>query len=58
MRFAYVRSAVATLSLLSAQASAQEQPVTTKCESAALMAAFSETGRMPPNMVKFIGDPA
>jgi metallo-beta-lactamase class B len=61
MRFAYVRSAVAALSLLSAQASAQEQPVTTKCESAPLMAAFtvfSETGRMPPNMVKFIGDAA
>jgi metallo-beta-lactamase class B len=61
MRFAYVRSAAAALSLLSAQASAQEQPVTTKCESAPLMAAFtvfSETGRMPPNMVKFIGDAA
>lgn len=61
MRFAYVRSAAAVLSLLSAQASAQEQPVTTKCESAPLMAAFtvfSETGRMPPNMVKFIGDAA
>ena len=61
MRFAYVRSAVAALSLLAAQASAQEQPVTTKCESAPLMAAFtvfSETGRMPPNMVKFIGDAA
>ena len=61
MRFAYVRSAVAAISLLSVQASAQEQPVTTKCESAPLIAAFtvfSETGRMPPNMVKFIGDAA
>jgi metallo-beta-lactamase class B len=61
MRFAHIRSAVVALSLLSAQASAQEQPLTTKCESAALMAAFtvfSETGRMPPNMVKFIGDAA
>ena len=47
--------------LLSAETSAQEQPLTTKCESAPLMAAFtvfSETGRMPPNMVKFVGDAA
>ncbi|MET4279798.1 MULTISPECIES: MBL fold metallo-hydrolase [unclassified Bradyrhizobium] len=61
MRFAYTQSVFAALSLLSAQASAQEQPLTTKCESASLMAAFtvfSETGRMPPNMVKFIGDAA
>ncbi|UWU79106.1 MBL fold metallo-hydrolase [Bradyrhizobium huanghuaihaiense] len=61
MRFAYIRSAVAALSLLSAQASAQEQPLTTRCESAPLMAAFtvfSETGRMPPNMAKFVGDAA
>jgi metallo-beta-lactamase class B len=61
MKFAYVRNAVAGLSLLSAQASAQEQPLTTKCESAPLMAVFevfSETGRMPPNFVKFIGDAA
>ena len=55
------RNAVAALALLSAQASAQEQPLTTKCELAPLMAAFtvfSETGRMPPNLVKFIGDAA
>jgi metallo-beta-lactamase class B len=55
------RNAVAALALLSAQASAQEQPLTTKCESAPLMATFvvfSETGRMPPNFVKFIGDTA
>jgi metallo-beta-lactamase class B len=55
------RNAVAALALLSAQASAQEQPLTTKCESTPLMATFvvfSETGRMPPNFVKFIGDTA
>jgi metallo-beta-lactamase class B len=61
MKFACVRNAVAALSLLSAQASAQEEPLTTKCESAPLMAAFGvfgETGRMPPNLVKFLGDAA
>ena len=61
MKLRHLRNALAALTLLSAQASAQEQPLTTKCESAALMAAFvvfSETGRMPPNMVKFIGDAA
>ena len=56
------RNAVAALALLSAQAaSAQEQPLTTKCELAPLMAAFavfSETGRMPPNLANFIGDAA
>ena len=40
MKFAF-RNAVAALALLSAQASAQEQPLTTKCESAPLMAAFT-----------------
>jgi metallo-beta-lactamase class B len=61
MKPAYVRNAVAALSLLSVQASAQEQPLTTKCESAPLMAAsvvFSETGRMPPDLAKFIADAA
>ena len=61
MKFAYVRSAVAALALLSAEASAQEQPLTTKCESAPLMAAVtvtSETGRMPPDLVKFLADAA
>jgi len=61
MKIRYLRSALAALTLLSAQASAQEQPLTTTCESAPLMAAFvvfSETGRMPPNMVKFIGETA
>ena len=56
-----LRNAIVALALLSTQVSAQEQPLTTKCESAPLMAAFtvfSETGRMPPNMVKFIGDAA
>jgi len=55
------RNAVAALALLSAEASAQEQPLTTKCESAPLMAAFqvfSESGRMPTNLSSFIGDAA
>ena len=57
----HFRNALAVLLLLLTQAFAQEQPLTTKCESAPLMAAFtvfSETGRMPPNMVKFVGDAA
>ena len=61
MKLPHLRYAVAALSLLSAQASAQEQPLTTKCESAPLMAAFTvlgETGRMPPDLVKFLGDAA
>ena len=55
------RNAAAALALLSAEASAQEQPLTTKCKSAPLMAAFtvfSETGRMPPDLVKYLGDAA
>ena len=39
-----LRNAVAALALLSAEASAQEQPLTTKCESAPLMAAWTELG--------------
>ena len=61
MKLRHLRSALAALTLLSAQAFAQEQPLTTKCESAPLMAAFvvfSDTGRMPPNLVKFLGDAA
>jgi metallo-beta-lactamase class B len=38
------RNAVAALALLSAEASAQEPPRTTKCESAPLMAAWTEFG--------------
>lgn len=56
-----IRNAVAALALLSVQASAQEYPLTTKCESAPLMAVFnelSETGRMPQRMVRFMGDVA
>ena len=52
------RSVVAALALLSAGATAHE-PLTTKCESAPLMAAFTvfgETGRMPPNLARFLGD--
>ena len=55
------RHAIAALALLSTPASAQEQPLTTKCESAPLMGAFSvfsETGRMPPNLAAFMGDAA
>ena len=61
MNLRFRNAIAASLLLLSAEAFAQEQPITTKCESAPLMAAFtvfSETGRMPPNMVKFIGDAA
>lgn len=56
-----LRHAAGALALLAVEASAQEQPLTTKCESAPLMAVFqvfSETGRMPPNFVKFIEDAA
>jgi len=56
LRFRY---AAAALALLSAEASAQDQPLTMNCESAPLMAAFtafSETGRMPPDLVKYLGD--
>ena len=53
------RYAAAALALLSAEASAQEQPLTATCESAPLMTAFtvfSETGRMPPDLIKYLGD--
>ncbi len=53
--------AIAALALLSAEAAAQEGPLTTKCESAPLMAAFNElneTGRMPQRMVRFMSDVA
>ena len=55
------RNAIAALTLLSAESAAQEQPLTTRCESAPLMAAFtvfSDTGRMPPNLANFLGDAA
>lgn len=58
LRFRY---ALATLALLTAQASAEETPLTSKCESTPLMAAFTifgETGRMPPNLAKFLSDEA
>ena len=44
------RNAAAALAVLSAEASAQELPLTTKCESAPLMAAwteFGEKGKVP-----------
>jgi len=53
------RNAVAAFALLSAESSAHEPPLTTTCESAPLMAAFTvfgDTGRMPPNLVAFLGD--
>jgi metallo-beta-lactamase class B len=59
MKLRYLGNVLAGLTLLSAQASAQEQPLTTKCESAPLMAAFTafgETSRMPPNLAKFLGE--
>lgn len=52
------RNAVAALGLLSAEATAHEV-LTSKCESAPLLAAFTEfgeTGRMPAGLVKFLGD--
>lgn len=55
------RTAVAALTLLSAASSAQAQPLTTRCESAPLLAAFtvfSDTGRMPANLASFLGDAA
>jgi metallo-beta-lactamase class B len=53
------RNAVAALALLSAEASAQEQPLTARCESAPLvagLAVLNETGRLPPDIVRFIYD--
>jgi metallo-beta-lactamase class B len=53
-----LRNAVAALGLLSAETCA-DQPLTTKCESAPLMAAFTafgETGHMPPDLVAFLSD--
>lgn len=55
------RYAVAGLALLSTEAAAQERPLTTKCESVPLMAAFNElneTGRMPQRMIRFMSDVA
>ena len=55
-----LRYAVAALALLSTEATAQE-PLTTRCESAPLMAAFTvffETGRMAPDLSRFLGDVA
>jgi metallo-beta-lactamase class B len=59
MKLRHLRNALAALTLLSSQASAQEQPLTTKCESAPLLAAFTafgETSRMPPNLARFLGE--
>ena len=52
-------AAAALLSLSSASVNAQS-PVTTSCESAAIFAqyvVFSETGRMSPELVRFLNDP-
>lgn len=63
MRSTFSRSlsaAVAVL-LLSSSASASAQvPVTSRCESAAIFAqylVFSDTGRMSPELVRFLNDP-
>jgi metallo-beta-lactamase class B len=53
------RNAVAALALLSAGAFADEQVLTSKCESAPLLAAFTtfgETGRMPAELARFLAD--
>jgi metallo-beta-lactamase class B len=55
-----VRYAATALALLSMEATAEE-PLTTRCESGPLMAAFAgffETGRMPQNLSRFLGDVA
>ncbi|WP_161851536.1 MBL fold metallo-hydrolase [Bradyrhizobium sp. CCBAU 051011] len=44
MKLRHFRSALAALGLLATQASAQEQPLSTKCESAPLMTAWTELG--------------
>src|SRR5262249_40876640 len=44
-----------------AETTQHSQRLTTKCEAAPLMAAFTqftETGRLAPNLVKFLGDAA
>jgi len=54
-----LRSALAALALLSAHAPGHAQALTSKCESAPLMAAFTvfgDTGRMPPELARFLGD--
>jgi metallo-beta-lactamase class B len=55
-----VRYAVTALALLSMEATAEE-PLTTRCESGPLVAAFAgffETGRMPQELSRFLGDVA
>src|SRR5688572_21772858 len=55
------RNAVAAFALLSAESSALEPPLTTTCDSAPWMAAFTvfgDTRRMPPDLVAFLGDVA
>jgi len=56
----YLHCIVAGLAMLSAGAKAEE-PLTTRCESPPLAAAFAvffETGRMPANLSRFIADAA
>ena len=55
-----VRYAVTALALLSMEATAEE-PLTTRCKSGPLVAAFAgffETGRMPQELSRFLGDVA
>jgi metallo-beta-lactamase class B len=54
-----LRRAVTALALLFSMGASAEEPLTTRCESAPLMAAFgvfSETGRMPPNLSSFLNE--
>lgn len=54
----WIRTVAILLTLPSSIAAAQT-PITTKCESAPLMAAFTvfgETGKMPPDLGKFLAD--
>jgi hypothetical protein len=56
----HLRTAVTALALLSIEATAEE-PLTTRCESGPLMAAFAGffgTGRMPQDLSRFLGDVA
>lgn len=61
-RFArHMRGCLAALLALASWSAPADASITTKCESAPLMAAFtvfSETGRMPPDLAKFLADAA
>lgn len=55
-----VSAAAAALLLLSSASVNAQSPVTSRCESAAIFAqyvAFSDTGRMSPELIRFLNDP-